>query len=491
MSKQFNIKGINGLYLSYKPEIPLTTLNYENQLIEDYDFFPSSRAQVVNSYRFKNARYQESSKIIGSNSRQKSNSIFKYTEITTNDELVANKMYYNTFKLYFKFSGSTLSQYILPTVPGATPAIKRALTKKVLDRLRIKVYVVIGSNEIPMEITNLEKYTTLWTPVVTGDRTGTINTGGYGIQLTEGLNSEDCVDMAYTGTTAINNLFNAHTNAPDGYNFRVDASFPDFDQIAKNTKTYKIKIKYLNIGVSGAGSTYSVSESVELMADTFVFYQQAQSSNLFSRKTEKQPVFDFMIKKEEFYINTNGTSVTESNKSYTTFNNGLFYILNKNNKSLYFNGVYFTRATMRKERGYPPNNLRVTLKNTNFSGNFMYENYTVSFRNKEIGELTISRLAIFQNNSNLLLNPFQSIELSATYKVLNLNNLDLQYYGKSRLNQDKKKGTIDFNFNIRCFANKELTQQINETLTFSVNLVNTGYVPIASQQQNNIIGGGS
>ncbi len=206
-------------------------------------------------------------------------------------------------------------------------------------------------------------------------------------------------------------------------------------------------------------------------------------TNLFTRITEKQPVFDFMIKKDDFYINTHGVSVTEFDKSYTTFNDGLFYVLNKNNKPLYFNGVYLVNARLRKERGFPGNSLRVSLINTSFSGNYMYENYNVSFRGRQIGQLTISRLSIYQNSSNLLINPFQSIEFSATYQVINLNNLDQQYFGKSRLNQNKKKGTIDINFTIRCFADKEFTQQVNDTLTLTINVVNTGYVPIALQQQ--------
>ena len=134
-----------------------------------------------------------------------------------------------------------------------------------------------------MELDDLEKYdytTSTWVPVTTGDVTGAgnISNGNYGIQLTTGLNSVDCIDMAYTGTTTVNELFNSYNQAPDSYNFRVKASFPDFDQIAKKTKNYKITIKYYNIGVSGAGSTYSNSESVELMSNSFVFYEQLVSS---------------------------------------------------------------------------------------------------------------------------------------------------------------------------------------------------------------------
>jgi hypothetical protein len=255
--------------------------NYNNLLIEDFNFFPSNTNQA-NLYDFKNAKYEDQSKLIGSNSTQKSNSIFKYSEITIKDELVDNKKYYNTFKLYFRFFGSTMSKYTLSGVPGILSA-RQILTKKILDRLRVKIFVTIGSNEIPMELDDLEKYdytTSTWVPVTTGDVTGAgnISNGNYGIQLTTGLNSVDCIDMAYTGTTTVNELFNSYNQAPDSYNFRVKASFPDFDQIAKKTKNYKITIKYYNIGVSGAGSTYSNSESVELMSNSFVFYEQLVSS---------------------------------------------------------------------------------------------------------------------------------------------------------------------------------------------------------------------
>jgi hypothetical protein len=272
MSKQFNIKGINGLYLTYQPLITLTTSNYESQLIRDTDFFPKS-TKDANLFNFKNARYQETGTIIGSNAVQKSNSVFKYSEISTSTEIIANKMYYNKFKFYFRFYGSTMSGYQLPGLSAAN-------TKKILDRLRVKLYVVIGSNEIPMELSNLEKYTTSWTPVTIYDTTGSgeiATYGNYGIQLATGLNSEDCIDMAYTGTTQMNTLFNGYLTAPDKYNFRVDVAFPDFDQIATNNKTYKIIVKYFNIGVSGTG-TYATSESVELMSNNFVYYQSALSA---------------------------------------------------------------------------------------------------------------------------------------------------------------------------------------------------------------------
>lgn len=199
------------------------------------------------------------------------------------------------------------------------------------------------------------------------------------------------------------------------------------------------------------------------------------NTTLFTRKTEKQPVFDFMIQNlnDEFYINTHGVSVDEVSKSYTNYNNGLFYVLNKNNKAIYFNGLYVSNIRMRNERGYPSNAMRISLRETTTSGNYMYEKYIVSFRFREIGELIIGRLINFENNNNVYLNPFQSIEFSATYEVLNVGNLANQYYGKSRVNQTKRSGTIDITFSIKCFADKELTKQINDTITISVNTINT------------------
>jgi hypothetical protein len=202
-------------------------------------------------------------------------------------------------------------------------------------------------------------------------------------------------------------------------------------------------------------------------------------TDLYSRKAEKQPVFDFMIKKSDFYINTHGVSVTELSKSYTSYTDGLFYVLNKNSKPIYFNGLYLSSVRMRRETGYPAISLVVSLNNTRVIGNYTYEDYSLKFRGQQIGELTISRLNKFVNGNNEMLNPFQSIEMSATYAVFNLNKLDIQYFGKSNLNPNRKKGTIDVTFNIKCFADKEYTQQVNDTLVITINTINTGYIPIA------------
>lgn len=208
-------------------------------------------------------------------------------------------------------------------------------------------------------------------------------------------------------------------------------------------------------------------------------------SDLYSRVTEKQPVFDFMIKAQDFYLNTHGVSVTEQGKSYTNYNDGFFYILNRNNIPIYFNGIYFNNARMRRENGYPPATLKVGLGESKNIDGIIYDNYEVKFRGNLIGHLTLSRKEILIDGSNFLLYPFQSAEFSMTYRVINLNRLDLQYYGKSDVNKNNKVGTIDFNFMIKSYTDKNFKNLIEEEITFSVNCVDTGYVPFSISNESN------
>ena len=58
MSKQFNISGVNGLYLINKPNETLTSLNYKDQLIEDYDFYPKTKTES-NNFTLKNVIFDD------------------------------------------------------------------------------------------------------------------------------------------------------------------------------------------------------------------------------------------------------------------------------------------------------------------------------------------------------------------------------------------------------------------------------------------------
>ena len=53
----------------------------------------------------------------------------------------------------------------------------------------------------------------------------------------------------------------------------------------------------------------------------------------------------------------------------------------------------------------------------------------------------------------------------------------MQYYGASNINPESKKGTIDIALTIKTFTDLAMTNPVYESITLTVNLVNTGYVP--------------
>jgi hypothetical protein len=278
MGKQFNIKGRDGLYLSNQPTTTVTSLNYQNLLIQDYDFFPKSKNDA-NLFDLKNVRYNPiGNQLYGSNSIAKSNSGLFYSLIFKSGDLIPNKKYCNTFKMYFKFTGSDLGSYIFPGFSGTSAT---TLSSSVLNALRIKVYVQLGANLIQTTLSNLEKVvangSTSWTAVTTAnDISGGIGSiaSGDGLKTGIHLSSSGRVDMRWAALVNSNPLFsNLSTN---GYGFRMDVSLPDLEHPAVKTKDYKIIIKYFNIGVTTTGvpAPYTTSESVELMSNNYVYYER-------------------------------------------------------------------------------------------------------------------------------------------------------------------------------------------------------------------------
>ena len=279
MGKQFNIKGQNGLYLSNgTPSIYSTDVNndyyYKKLLIEDYDFFPKNQ-QEANLFDLKNVKYRAtSSQLYGSNSIAKSNSSLSYSYIFKKGELIPNKKYFNSFKMYFNFGGSVLGSYVFPGFSGTSAA---SISAKVLNALRVKVYIQLGAQLFPATLTNLEQVVSngsaTWTGVTSSDRTGTIADSGNaytGRQLATGLNSQSCVDMRWSTSALFTNL------STNGYGFRMDVSIPSDKQQALKTKDYKIIIKYYNIGhvATGVPTLYTTSESVELMSNNYIYYER-------------------------------------------------------------------------------------------------------------------------------------------------------------------------------------------------------------------------
>jgi hypothetical protein len=274
MSKQYNLKDINGLYLRNTPQTILDENNFSEELITDEEFFPDNKSKV-SLFSFKNSSYKNPGQIIGSNAQRRSNSDLKRSEIVTDDRLVYGFNYYNKFKLNFRFYGSTISNYKLP-------GLNTSQTLRILNKLRVKIYVSLGTNLIPMRLSDLEKYVGgEWVPVTELDLSGGVsieNDDAVGIQLTTGVNDEPCIDLRYPTTGALKTLFESYNDNPNGYNFRMTCDFDNFEYKAKGTKKYCIVIKYFNIKVSGTGVLYSTSENVELMSTSYSYIQDIETT---------------------------------------------------------------------------------------------------------------------------------------------------------------------------------------------------------------------
>jgi hypothetical protein len=189
----------------------------------------------------------------------------------------------------------------------------------------------------------------------------------------------------------------------------------------------------------------------------------------FVRKIAKQPVFEFMLTNEDdnFYINTHGVSII--NDSFTNFENGRFYILNKNSIPIYFNSIEISGIKLRDDS---LSTTSIVKNNTISDGNFIIDIFTVRINNIDVGELEIRRLDKFENNKNVFINPFQSVEFSAKYKVKNVNDLNQNYFGRTNKSPNRKKGMIDIDLRIKCYGNRDLTREINDTITISFNTIN-------------------
>jgi hypothetical protein len=276
MEKQFNISGLNGYYISYVPTGTVDNTSYLTELIQDNDFFPKSTNDSL-SFIFKNAAYSDGV-IIGSN-RATGNSTLTHSEIIKPNELILNKTYYNTFTFYFSFRGSSLFGY----TPDST-VISGANYSKHLNRLRIKLYVELGATLIPLTLTDLyfwSSFISAYNWMYVGDNTDRFSTGlTQGFKLNTGLNNESCIDLCYgTGSTGgVDTGYDYYSDyfndmAENGYNFKVTASLPNFTGTTKNNKDYKLVVKYYNIGVTGTTYPYDTSESMELMSNTYLWYQ--------------------------------------------------------------------------------------------------------------------------------------------------------------------------------------------------------------------------
>lgn len=222
------------------------------------------------------------------------------------------------------------------------------------------------------------------------------------------------------------------------------------------------------------------------MASLFISYS-------YVRRIDRQPVLTFKIDQPDFYINTYGVSVTENAKSSTALSDGAFYVLNKNNFPLYFNNVQPASVKFRNENGFPGTSMAISFSGTTYDTNYRYDNYLVKFKSNNVGLLTINTPIKYDSVNNTILYPFQSVEMGATYTVLNVNKINLQYYGYSKTNPNRTRSIIDITMNIGSYVNSNQTSLVTDTMVVSVNLIFTKYVPVGLSvgSSSSYIGGSS
>jgi len=194
-------------------------------------------------------------------------------------------------------------------------------------------------------------------------------------------------------------------------------------------------------------------------------------------KVEKMmPTFSFRIPKIDFYINTPALSVSLTTDKFRSYeSDGVFYILNSNTKTIYFNDIVFDRARVREASSrlqFAKIKVELTNEYDNEFKNKHYREYNVFVNGYLTGLLTIiSEMGVF--GSNMELTPLTKLKIWAKYEVKDLGVLNKHYYGKSTNNPEKRVGVIDFTFKMNCFSDKNSKNMISDDVVISTILVNT------------------
>lgn len=244
--KQYYLLNLNGLYLrTAYPDNPGLS-----DLIQNYDLFPIDDLDV-NKYYFTNSSYQQKNDILdlsflGSNSESTINNDVLYSEIIKSDELVLGENYHCYYNLYFKYAGAKNIKYN----PTGTS-----------ENLTVTVSLVLGSNKIPMVLSDLQQYRTTGT---TYDFRSSVikrhTDSGYTplVSLIDG-NSKILMnyserDYVYSSVPyTITDHFEDYYQSPIGYNFRVKASLKlneFYINQCKNNKDVSILIEYSKLAMS-------------------------------------------------------------------------------------------------------------------------------------------------------------------------------------------------------------------------------------------------
>jgi hypothetical protein len=191
------------------------------------------------------------------------------------------------------------------------------------------------------------------------------------------------------------------------------------------------------------------------------------------------PIFSFYIPETEFFVNIPSISITEGNKSISLIQDGKINLINKNNAPVYFKDIYLFNASINNNYlSRDEKILTFQFNNTveDRDNNNVYLNYYILYKSNKIGIITI-RYSLDYYKTSRIIYPFQSVPFYFYYKIQNLNKLNIQYYGKTNTNPNKKVGLIDFEFMLENYIDNSFTNTIVEPLKVSTYVVNSGYVP--------------
>lgn len=193
------------------------------------------------------------------------------------------------------------------------------------------------------------------------------------------------------------------------------------------------------------------------------------------RVVDTQPTFNFMVNQSDFYINTHGLSVTDSTKSASPNTNNFVYVMNQQQNPVYVSGVSISSIVFRQSKVQLSSilNLSITPTTVTYDDNYEYHNYNVYYRGNLIGILVLNIDLNYKNGSNTVLYPFQSYRIGAQYTVQNVNNLNVQYFGASKLTPDATNGIIDINCSLNVFTDSTMTTLSTTNLVLSLNLIKT------------------
>jgi len=260
--RQYDLSGLNGIYLrtAYGSSVTLS------DLIQNFDLYPVDNI-AVNKYHYINSKLQQQTNIfdlsfIGSNALAKSTDNLAYSQIIKGDELVMGENYHAYFDFYFRFYGAENLVYN----PTGTS-----------ENLTINLFIVLGTNKVPMTLSNLQQYRTTGTtynftndilyrwipnPYTIGTdppyRQPLVYLSGSNQQIT--LNYSERSYSYLTNSYMIKDHFDDYNKSPIGYNFRVKASL-DLSQFfslnqCKNTKDFSILVQYSKLSDNYIKNTY-------------------------------------------------------------------------------------------------------------------------------------------------------------------------------------------------------------------------------------------